>query len=294
VGSLNVHSFSSKVEELAAAVEEVGPFDILAIQESSPFSAGKLATFCHLIGMKVAVICRADFGLHNAICIPQDLTGSCFHHLDKTVHKWELQSQSPELRSAVAVVVTVRSSVTSNPTDADGGGGGGGGGGGVAATSNAMDGDAAAAADDDGGEGARITFVCTHLDAYKEQHRLEQLHQLQLQLHAAIGGGNQPPLEYVEKAVGYEKGAAPEEGYGKGAVPTEGVIMGGGEAAATATPRVPARSPAPAPAPAPTGNVPGWLATTPFFLLGDFNALREADYTPTRWLWLTGTALFSP
>lgn len=30
-----------------------------------------------------------------------------------------------------------------------------------------------------------------------------------------------------------------------------------------------------------------WLEATPFVLMGDFNALKQADYTPAQWLWLT-------
>ena len=35
------------------------------------------------------------------------------------------------------------------------------------------------------------------------------------------------------------------------------------------------------------GNM-SWLQSTPFILMGDFNALREADYSPAQWMWLTG------
>jgi endonuclease/exonuclease/phosphatase family metal-dependent hydrolase len=138
--------------------------------------------------MKLAVRRRAELELVNALYVAN-------HGVDiEVVHEWDLQSRSTENRAAVAVVITRKRGPHS--------------GGGVRAATaltlctdqaqhaTVLTTDAAAsflptaptAADGapaqqqmDAGEQAQeqpIMFVCTHLDAYDEQHRLDQLDHL--------------------------------------------------------------------------------------------------------------------
>ena len=146
--------------------------------------------------MKLAVRRRAELELVNALYVANDGVDI------EVVYDWDLQCRSTENRAAVAVVIT-------RQRGPDSGGGGG------AATPltpctdqaqraavvtpdaaapflptapTAADGAAAQQQMDAGGQAQEhpIMFVCTHLDAYDEQHRLDQLDHLRVHLRNAI------------------------------------------------------------------------------------------------------------
>jgi endonuclease/exonuclease/phosphatase family metal-dependent hydrolase len=59
------------IDGLSAAVREYGPFDALAIQEG--YGDDRLEQFAAALDMRVGIACKADFGLINALLVPQKI-----------------------------------------------------------------------------------------------------------------------------------------------------------------------------------------------------------------------------
>ena len=96
LGTLNVARMRD-VASLAALVARHAPFDALALQEVEVADAVGLAGLAGRLGMRVATLRRADFGLGNAILVPSD-SGAV------DVGSWDLREPAAgENRSAVAV-----------------------------------------------------------------------------------------------------------------------------------------------------------------------------------------------
>lgn len=116
VATVNLNRlFDAKAK--ARALQEHGPFDLLALQEASKGKA--LLAFAGELGMRVAVSRLADYGLYNVLLVSQSL------RVCRT-WSWDLDCGG-ENRAAVALQI------------------------------------------------GNSIFVCTHLDAYKEDKRVRQL-----------------------------------------------------------------------------------------------------------------------
>lgn len=176
VGTMNVLRLSGGWEGLAQVLRAHGPFDVLALQElptadgSVNVPATSVIALAAAIGMRVAAVRDADFGLANALLVPvradsaregegsggsssgggtgvvadgSDIGGSggCRRHRVVSTHECDLTATkfgggARENRSAVAVVLDLEFGA---------------------------------------GVGDRAVFICTHLDAFAERDRLAQL-----------------------------------------------------------------------------------------------------------------------
>lgn len=159
-----------------------------------------------------------------------------------------------------------------------------------------------------------LMFICTHLDAYEERNRLDQLDHLRVHLRTAIA-------EQAEAGPNAAAAAAPTDALAwsperLAALTDEQLldafyaIVNPPASAASSVVVTPSTRDAiqlgilrkqaemialPA---HDEGDESGarevfhkddaaWLQSTDFVMMGDFNALKEADYTPAHWLWLT-------